>query len=96
MAQRYVSLVRAYASNLKPYMDTAIESLCYGCAVDHPSQIQHDVCVMMEKEQRTQHCIVLAAELLYESTGDWRFWKEELEINKTFKEDVVFALLSMN
>ena len=52
-----VQLVKAYALHLEENMDTAIRKLCYGCEVSHPSQIQHDVCVMMEEEERIEHCL---------------------------------------
>ena len=50
-------LALSYAIHLKPVIPSVARTLCYGCQVDHPSQKQHDVCLMMTGEERTLHCL---------------------------------------
>lgn len=40
-------LLKVYSSSLK--------EMCYGCVVDHPSQIQH-LCEMWSEEEKVQFC----------------------------------------
>ena len=60
----YATLIKSYALHLKPLIPKVAKSLCYGCEVDHPSQIQHDVCLMMETEERVRFCLREAADLV--------------------------------
>ena len=53
----HVQLVKSYARLAEREIDHVVRSLCYGCSVDHPSQIQHDVCCMMEPEEQIQFCL---------------------------------------
>ena len=45
-------LNRIYAKELDVCVAQAVTKLCHGCIVDHPSQHQHDVCLMMGREQQ--------------------------------------------
>ena len=53
-------LARSYAIHLKRVIPSVARRLCYGCQVDHPSQKQHDVCLMMTEEERILHCLKAA------------------------------------
>lgn len=33
-------------------MNSLVPELCYGCQTDHPSQREHDVCLMATEEER--------------------------------------------
>ena len=50
-------LALSYAIHLKPVIPSVACMLCYGCQVDHPSQKQHNVCLIMTEEERTLHCL---------------------------------------
>ena len=66
MTDLYVQLVRAYVHHMEGVLDMAISHLCLGCSCERPSQIQHDVCVMMEEEERVRHCFWKCLELVSE------------------------------
>ena len=53
----YVQLIRAYAYKMEYILDDVAKKSCYGCEVDHPSQLQHDVCVMMDLYERVGYCL---------------------------------------
>ena len=55
-------LAMCYALHLKPIIRTVSRELCHGCQVDHPSQKQHDVCLIMDEEDRIHHCLERALE----------------------------------
>jgi len=62
----YIQLVRAYAFHMESVLDESIRKLCYGCLVNHPSQTQHDVCLMMSEEERLHHCLEKCLKLVNE------------------------------
>ena len=41
-----------YAGFMALLLQRLIPQKCFGCQVDHPSQMQHDVCLMMEPEEQ--------------------------------------------
>jgi hypothetical protein len=45
-------LVDCYAEELKFIINRLIKEQCYGCQTDHPSQIQHDKCLMLTGEEQ--------------------------------------------
>ena len=53
----YVQLVNAYAQHLVDLIPKVRERLCYGCQFNRPSQIDHDVCVMMSENEQIMHCL---------------------------------------
>ena len=57
MSEYYVQLVKTYAQNIEPLIEEVIHSLCHGCYDNHPSQKQHNVCLMMEDEERIAVCL---------------------------------------
>ena len=48
-------LLNAYAKHLKPLCLEAVTQLCHGCVIEHPSQDQHNVCLLDEYD-RLMHC----------------------------------------
>ena len=62
----HVQLVRAYAIHMESVLNESIRKLCYGCSVDHLSQAQHDVCLMMSEEEQIYHCLEKCLELVTE------------------------------
>ena len=42
---------------LKQAVVQVVFQKCYGCQVDHPSQIQHDVCIMMDIDEQIHYCL---------------------------------------
>lgn len=45
-------LKESYAEVMHPMIMTMIKERCFGCQVDHPSQVQHDICTMTEYEDQ--------------------------------------------
>ena len=62
-----VELVKAYASQLERYLDEAARGLCFGCEFNSLSQLDHDVCVMMEEEERVTRCLSVCLDMINES-----------------------------
>lgn len=56
--------LQAYAQELVICIREVAESKCFGCSMDHPSQVQHDVCIMMPWEERIEECFDEALDLL--------------------------------
>lgn len=50
-------LAFSYAVHLRPLISKLVTERCHGCRIDHPSQIQHDVCVMMDEEEKIRYCM---------------------------------------
>ena len=46
------ALAYSYAVHLRPLILKLVTERCHGCRIGHPSQIQHDVCVMMDEEEK--------------------------------------------
>ena len=55
--ETYTQLVHAYALHLVDMIPTVTRELCYGCEFNRPSQLDHDVCLMMEENERILHCL---------------------------------------
>ena len=43
-----------FAKHMLNIIPDIVFETCYGCQVDHPSQRNHDVCIMMEKQERIE------------------------------------------
>ena len=92
MNQVYIRLVRAYAHNIRPYIRRAAHELCYGCLVDHPSQIQHDVCLMMQPQEQVEHCLDYAIRLMEEELDVEDGWTDQLRDDAIFLNHVIEEL----
>ena len=58
-------LLICYAEELrKVIFEQLVKELCNGCSMDHPSQIQHDVCLMMDTSDQISLCLDLGLERL--------------------------------
>ena len=57
MAEAYLQLVNAYAEHIAPLIPLVAEEYCQGCQEYHPSQLHHDVCLLMEPEDRVTLCL---------------------------------------
>ena len=66
MADYQVQLVKAYSYHLERHLDDVVSKLCHGCVIDHPSQKQHDVCLIMKEENRILYCLDACLELIDE------------------------------
>ena len=53
-----------FAKHLLKVLPEIVEEKCYGCQVDHLSQIQHDVCLMMTKAEKVEVCLDTALDRL--------------------------------
>ena len=42
----------SYALHLKSIMSTVVKKYCNGCYSDHPSETEHDVCMMLTLKNR--------------------------------------------
>ena len=51
------ALAFSYAVHLRPLISKLVTERCHGCRIGHPSQIQHDVCVMMDEEEKIRYCM---------------------------------------
>lgn len=38
-------------------LDNSISRMCYGCIHNHPSQTQHDVCLMMDRQEQIDYVL---------------------------------------
>ena len=47
-----MQLKYSYAKQLVHKIKSLLAEKCYGCQVSHPSQLQHDVCLMMSTEEQ--------------------------------------------
>ena len=77
-----MSDVKAFLAEVVEQVSTIMESLicelCYGCQVDHPSQRQHDLCLMASDKERLTATFWTAwsrmnIEQIHESLGDLVF-----------------------
>lgn len=51
-------LLSCYArESRRVIFEKLVKELCYGCSVNHPSQRQHDVCLMMEENEQMDLCM---------------------------------------
>ena len=66
MAEAYLQLVNAYAEHIAPLIPVVAEEYCRGCQEDHPSQLHHDVCLLMEPEDCVTLCLGDAVSMLDE------------------------------
>jgi len=62
-------IISAVQRELTPSILRIIDSFvipkkCYGCRVDHPSQRQHDVCIMMTPKEQLDLCLDEGLELI--------------------------------
>ncbi len=75
-------LANAYAKEIASHLWEVTQKKCYGCIVDHPSQRHHDVCLMMEEEERIDVCFEDALRLVDHdrATTDWKKSIEHLNI----------------
>lgn len=55
--ETYIVVVRTFAHYLQSILDDIAKELCYGCQYDRPSQIEHDVHLMMGEEWRIRLCL---------------------------------------
>jgi hypothetical protein len=46
-----------FAKHVVNILPQIIEEKCFGCQVNHPSQKHHDVCLMMDKDEKILTCI---------------------------------------
>ena len=63
----------SYALCLRSHMSTVIQKYCHGCQYDHPSQIEHDVCLMMPFEEQVHRWFDEALDTVDEDIiiGSW-------------------------
>ncbi len=61
-------LVSCFAKHLADKITELIKKDCYGCQNDHPSQIQHDKCLMMNQEEKLDEYLDEAWSLIAEET----------------------------
>lgn len=47
------SLKQLFCEEMKSLITDIAKCSCYGCSVDHPSQIQHDICIMSSTDEWT-------------------------------------------
>jgi len=71
-------LVACFAKHLANTMKDMIKKDCYGCQNDHPSQIQHDKCMMMGQEEKLDEyldeawCLISEEAVLHQWYKDLR------------------------
>ena len=80
-------LMLAYAREVTRVMPEVIRLHCMGCGLldefgekyDHPSQTQHDICVMMTLPEQVNLCFEDALHLVEDSDGLFEEWYHQLE-----------------
>jgi hypothetical protein len=68
-------LVACFAQHLEDTMRDLIKKDCYGCQIDHPSQIQHDKCMMMSQEEKLDNYLNEAWSLISEEAVLLQWYK---------------------
>ena len=53
-----------YTNALTDAIKVLITEKCHGCQIDHPSQLQHDVCLMMDVDEQVRTCMPEAMDKL--------------------------------
>ena len=48
--------IRVFAVEIYFLMPDIIKKTCNGCRINHPSQLEHDVCLMLSREEMVEHC----------------------------------------
>jgi hypothetical protein len=69
-------LVTCFAKHLENTMRDMIKKDCYGCQIDHPSQIQHDKCMMMSQEEKLDNYLNEAWSLISEEAVLHQWYKD--------------------
>ena len=59
-----VQMVKTVAEHVDRILDTAIQAVCNGCQVDHPSQHQHDCIMIEDRESRVFYGLRPALKML--------------------------------
>lgn len=71
-------LVACFAKHLADKITDLTKKNCYGCQNDHPSQIQHDKCMMMSQEEKLDEyldeawCLISEEAVLHQWYKDLR------------------------
>ena len=81
------ALYVAYAQAIGRVMPSLINQKCYGCGLvnpedgttyDHPSQLHHNVCTMMTREEQIDFCFEEALALVHDKEMLFIWWFEDL------------------
>ena len=56
-----LALKQLFAEELQCNIQDIAKENCYGCSVDHPSQLQHDICIMSTTDEWTDMFLEKAA-----------------------------------
>ena len=68
-------LVSCFAKHLAEKITELVKKECYGCQNDHPSQIQHDKCLMMSQEEKLDEYLDEAWSLISEEAVLHQWYK---------------------
>ena len=70
-----------YAHHIKKLIPEIAKEKCFGCHVNHPSQVQHDICLMMSDEEKVNFCMETAMTRLNEDAilEEWKSFLEAVE-----------------
>lgn len=74
--------ILCYAEVLKPRMTDAVKLTCYGCRENRPSQHEHDVCLMMDDDMKTEYCWHKALKLVPDDVLRARLFRENCILYK--------------
>ena len=74
---------QVYARALLNVFASSLMKMCYGCAVDHPSQIHHE-CLMLSEEEKVQLCFDWICSRTWTKTPFYKFGIKMSTICKTF------------
>ena len=81
------ALLQSYAEVMAEELPGLIEEHCYGCGLvdaetgetyDHPSQLRHNVCVMMDREEQIDYLFEEALDIAENSDITYLIWMEKL------------------
>ena len=91
-----------FAQTLKPLIEEEIHTKCYGCDLiaedgerfDHPSQLHHNVCVMMDLEEQIELCFDSAMDRLdYDKVYvHWLLKLDQMSPKPSFEEYGFYTL----
>ena len=60
------TLMKVYALHIHKLMPSVIKKKCFGCEMGRDSQLDHDICQMMDVDERVKYCLQDAVKLVDE------------------------------
>ena len=82
-----MQLKYSYAKQLVNKIKSLLTEKCYGCQVSHPSQIHHDVCLMMTTEEQITLTYDEAVNRMNDDGYSLYWWDELIRVMHPYIND---------